>query len=494
MIAGKWEQLNAHPRTRDAVVASVWLLIGLAALQLAGIRLWADFALFHTDGTVYLLALIAIAAVALMRSTRPFLALGLGASIAAIDLAFGGSLGVVLVLSDLVYAAVKYGSDRGLRIALWLALVTAGLLAVGLLVVSPHSSTVPIVAVQFALIIFVSAAWGWAVRIERSRTRAILVQAHAQQTSEMRERIAHDLHDLVANHIAVAGLHIEAAKLRLERETAAPDPDHSAGQGASRPSRSTGSIAASSSATMASLDRAKQGTDAAHRELRALIEVLTATIDLENAGLDALEHAGASEAGAQGRGNGPESSIDSATTAGSGTVSASIFSADIDAPRALQEVGAREGQRAAGPSQTEAEIAGALDGLSSLLPDGRALEWSSGALVRTQSQIAAEPPATQTAVLRVLRELIANAAKHGSGAVVISTEAAPTATRITVANQVSAGGAAAQGSKLGLRSSEMILKMVGGQLESGLAGAGEHESATNWAASISLPGNASRAA
>lgn len=441
MIAGKWEQLNAHPRTRDAVVAGVWLLIGLAALQLAGIRLWNDFALFYTDGTVYLIALFAISAVALLRSTRPFLVLGLGASIAAVDLAFGGSLGVVLVLSDLVYAAVKYGSDRGLRIGLWAALVAAVLLAIALLVVSPHSSTVPTVAVQFALIIFVSAAWGWAVRSERSRTRVAMMQAHAQQTSEMRERIAHDLHDLVANHIAVAGLHVEAAKLRVVRDTAAPDPDRPAGQGATQGS-------ALGSAIVASLERAKQGTDAAHRELRALIEVLTATIDLDNAGRDALEHG--SDAGRSRFGDG--------------------------------------GMR---PPAVSQEIAADLESLGSLLPEGRELRWHAGSFERATSRLAASSAATQTSALRVLRELVANAAKHGVGDIEFSITEAPAGARFTISNDTESGGPIVQGTQLGLRSAGMMLSLAGGQLESGPSASGDAAHQNTWVATMTLPGQTS---
>lgn len=447
MIAGKWEQLNSHPRARDAVVAGVWLLIGLAALQLAGIRMWADFALFDTDGTLYLGALLAIAAVALMRSTRPFLALGLGATIAAVDLAFGGSLGVVLILSDLVYAAVKYGSDRGLRVGLWTALGAAVLLAAGLLVVSPHSPTVPTVAVQLALIIFVSGAWGWAVRSERARTRAALVDAHARQTGEMRERIAHDLHDLVANHIAVAGLHIEAAKLRVEASAAesalgcvphaAPDPDRPPGPAA---------------ATLSSLARAKQGTDAAHRELRALIAVLTATLEPGSAGLGGSERQ-------------PEGSL---------------------------------------------EIAVQLGALANALPGGRALRWQAGALERATADLTASPSAAQAAALRVLRELVANAAKHGTGDVELGlagvgagvgvgvsagpgsadgTAAGVTRTRLVMTNPCAPGAPAAQGSGLGLRSAGLILSLEGGQLESGPAADADAENfaPSAWAAVITLP-------
>src|SRR5699024_4444776 len=80
---------------------------------------------------------------------------------------------------------------------------------------------------------------------------------HARETERLRERIAHELHDHVANQIAVAGLHVEAARLRGAQAEALPP-------GALR-----------------SLDQATEGTDQAHRKLRQLIAVLTTSGDVD---------------------------------------------------------------------------------------------------------------------------------------------------------------------------------------------------------------------
>lgn len=257
MVVRWWESLNARPSSRDTVIATAWLLLGLALLHFGAYPLWSDVAVFTSSGFVFLLTLAAMFGIALLRSRRPFTALCLGIVVAGVDLLFGGSLGVVIILSDLIYAAMKYGSDRGVRYTLWAAAGSVLILTVGLIVIGSENATVPIISVQWGLIVTISGVWGWNVRSERVRTRAALVEQHGHATRELRSRIAHDLHDHVANQIAVAGLHIEAAKL-----LAAP-------------------AARDTAAMVGSLEQAKRGTDQAHRQLRDLIAVLTAVDDLD---------------------------------------------------------------------------------------------------------------------------------------------------------------------------------------------------------------------
>src|SRR5699024_1030486 len=67
--------------------------------------------------------LIPMAAVTLLRSRHPIIALGLGTIILVIDVSLGASPGVVLLYLDVVYAAVKYGSSRALRFLFPFALI-----------------------------------------------------------------------------------------------------------------------------------------------------------------------------------------------------------------------------------------------------------------------------------------------------------------------------------------------------------------------------------
>ena len=110
-----WEGLRRAPRTRDALAAAAYLALGLALLQLGAARLWIFPGLPRFD-LGFLLALLAMAALATQRSSRPFLVLLAGAVVTVGDALIGSSVGVVVLFGDFVYCAFRYGSDRGLRI------------------------------------------------------------------------------------------------------------------------------------------------------------------------------------------------------------------------------------------------------------------------------------------------------------------------------------------------------------------------------------------
>jgi len=256
MVRRWFGRLDVNPRSRDAVVAALWLLLGLALLQLDGFDLWSAVAVFQSSGGAFLFLLLAMVAVSTQRSSRPFLALGTGAILAAVDLLYGGSLGVILVFTDLIYAAFKYGNDRGVRVVVWLIAGLGVSTLITLVIWHSKNWTLQIVAAQWAAIVLIAAMWGWNVRSERLRTKAAMADQHAKSTQQLRRRIAHDLHDLVANQIAVASLHIEAAKLQIEQSRALP-------QSADR-----------------SLEQAAHGTKQADQQLRRMIQVLNTVEDL----------------------------------------------------------------------------------------------------------------------------------------------------------------------------------------------------------------------
>lgn len=235
---------------RDVAVAVAWLVIGVLLILTGAFPLWSDVAVLPPSPASATLPLLALVGLAAVRSRVSLLALGLAVPLVVFDVLHGGTAGAVLIFTDLIYASVKYSSDEGLRwgVKVAAAIATAYLLA---LVFIPPRPAMYQVSMQWALIIAISAMWGWNVRSERARTRADLLLLHQEQKTELQHKIAHDLHDLVANHIAVAGLHIEAAKLLA----CAP---------ASAPERLEETLA-----------KAKTGTDHAHTELRNLISLLT---------------------------------------------------------------------------------------------------------------------------------------------------------------------------------------------------------------------------
>ncbi len=389
-----WHRITARPATRDAAIAVLWLLVGLVLFAIGGIRIWAPVAVVDdAPPGVFLATLLAMTAIATQRSRHPLLALTAGTAVAVIDVLCGGSLGVVVVMTDLAYSAVNHGSSRAVRMLLRGALGAALVVAVVLLVLRPDDPAIVTVAVQWALILSISGLWGWNVRSERLLTRTVMTVQHATETRELRHRIAHELHDLVANQIAVAGLHVEAAKLQADR-IAAPG---------------------GSAALQSSLDQAKRGTDQAHRELRNLIGVLTASWDIEDPA----------------------------------------------------------------PARPDEQLAA----LGRLLPAGRRLSWRGAGRAGLLSALEAEPESRARVVLRVLEELVANAAKHGEGEVAVSVgpdAGGADALAVEVHNRRGRGDEGAPVGGLGIGAARLLLGGVGATLEAAAEGA-------EWRAAIRLP-------
>ncbi|KAM9863432.1 sensor histidine kinase [Leucobacter sp. BZR 635] len=385
-----WVRLRAQPARRNTLIALFWLGLGVV-LWAFGVRgLWQLVALFGAPPWAFLVTLGAIAPLVLLRTRRPFLGLALGAVIAIVDTLMGASLGVVLIFTDLVYAAIKYGSERGVRILTRVAGIAGLGLVLALFGIVPRDPGLAVLLVQWALIVLVSGLWGWNVRAERARTRTELAARHADENRELRTRIAHDLHDLVANQIAVAGLHIEAAKL----QSAKLGNDHGP--------------------LTLSLDRAKLGTERAHRELRGLISVLT-VVD----GTDGRE--------------------------------------PVRVTEALQQLG-------------------------QLMPAGRAIRWHDGAAARIGEALSHAQASRATIVVRVLQELVANAAQHGIGDLAVSAERDDVQQlRVTLMNAVSADSAPERpGGGLGVAGTGVLLTSLGGELDS-------RETPTGWRATLTLP-------
>ncbi|MGF3054952.1 sensor histidine kinase [Microbacterium sp. YY-01] len=374
-----------HPRARDGLAAGGYFLLGLAALQFGGYRLWADIALWYS-GTAFIAVLAAMSLLATQRSSRPFLVLGIGTALAAVDLSMGGSIGVVFLFADFIYCAFRYGSDKGLRMLLALLVATVLGTALTVLLTRPHEPIVLIVIAQWLLVTLFAGLWGWSVRAERQRTRALMLLEHTRDTEAFRRQIAHDLHDKVANEISVAGLHIEAARLRIDQSNH-PTIDRS-------------------------LELATEGTDRAHEQLRQLIGVLTA---------------------------GPER-----PTPASGTPP-----------------------------------------LESLMPQGRTLiRRGDRALPDAAQHTGIDPEALD----RVVRELVMNAIKHGTGDVTLTT----TAEQIRVSNSIATttGGTARpdrhRGNGIGLTTSTALLRETGATLTTGATQASAGDP-TEWHATITLP-------
>ncbi|SUE15608.1 two-component histidine kinase [Rhodococcus gordoniae] len=179
---------------------------------------------------VWLVLLACVCTPMTMRRTRPLLALGLGTVPVLVDLVVGPSLPVWIAYGDLLYAAALFGSART---SLVLERAPVVPIVVGAVALGVYSGDLRIAvwAVSIAVLVIVVPIW-WArsvrshrdaAEIERARVQALTrvaeLDRHAAITTE-RQRLARDLHDVVAGHLSSIAIQSEAA-LRL-RES---DPD-----------------------------------------------------------------------------------------------------------------------------------------------------------------------------------------------------------------------------------------------------------------------------
>lgn len=181
-----------------------------------------------------LLTLVVMAALELVRRTRPVLAVTVGGLACAACLVWGSLLATLIMYTDLLYAAVIYGTRR-MSAVLHLTggstvLALSGLAwwwggtAAGLLVVVVSS------------LLFLAPVWTGDL-VRKHREEAETERLRAEQTallSEMdrreavvaeRARMARELHDVVANHLSAIAIHATGAQsVARRRQLPADDP------------------------------------------------------------------------------------------------------------------------------------------------------------------------------------------------------------------------------------------------------------------------------
>ncbi|MFC9844851.1 sensor histidine kinase [Streptomyces sp. NPDC060223] len=210
-----------RPHRDDIRIAAGGLLGGLL---LWGVGLYSrtrDDPIVLVDRTwAVLLPLVVTAGCELLRRTRPRTALITGTLAIAADLVTRGSLATLVMFTDLMYAAVLYGS---LGMARRLPRIT-GLFTVVLTVWPVAAWRKPealLIGVFTGLVTFTPAVTGWIVR--NHRDTAVAERLRAEQTALLAEidrtqavtaeraRMARELHDMVANHLSAIAIHSTAA-------------------------------------------------------------------------------------------------------------------------------------------------------------------------------------------------------------------------------------------------------------------------------------------
>ncbi|MFJ9819375.1 sensor histidine kinase [Streptomyces sp. NPDC101151] len=213
----------ALPRPhRDDVRIAVGGLLGGLLMWALGLepRTAGDSLVLWQPRWATLLPLAAVACCELLRRTRPRVALLIGTAAVIADTVTRGSVVTVVMYTDLMYAAVLYGSPSAARRIPW---VTGLLTVVGGIVPAAlwRDPQGLLIGVGVGVVAFAPAATGWVVRDHRdaaegARLRAeqtaLLAEMDRRQavTSE-RARFARELHDMVANHLSAIAIHSTAA-------------------------------------------------------------------------------------------------------------------------------------------------------------------------------------------------------------------------------------------------------------------------------------------
>ncbi|MDQ0793961.1 sensor histidine kinase [Streptomyces sp. B1I3] len=209
--------LSSRPHRHDVLIAVTGLVGGLA--------LWA--AGLHTQGGrlfgahwVALVPLAVTAGLELLRRCRPRTAIVLGTFALLADQFTTGSLATVLMYTDLVYAAVVYGSPAAARrIPVATFLVTVAV-TIGFFAWFRDAEAL-LIGVVTGLVSFAPAITGVSVRNHRDAAETARLRAdqtallaemdRVQAVTAERSRMARELHDMVAGHLSAIAIHSTAA-------------------------------------------------------------------------------------------------------------------------------------------------------------------------------------------------------------------------------------------------------------------------------------------
>ena len=224
-LATLWHRLRATPRRRAVADAVAVLTVGLLVLLLGfGTMLTGDTSWLSIPMWGHVALLVTGCSLMVVKIDAPVAALIAGAVLFAADVAIGGSIGVMLVLVDLIFTVALLGSATALRRLIGaIAIAIAVLSALGWAVLGGPRGAVFLGLQSFA-VLGTPLWWGRSVRQQRELTELAEMRAQDQlRLAEMRqeevlrderEQMARDLHDAIAGHLSAIALRTEAALLR----------------------------------------------------------------------------------------------------------------------------------------------------------------------------------------------------------------------------------------------------------------------------------------
>ncbi|MFG2192820.1 sensor histidine kinase [Streptomyces sp. NPDC048639] len=217
-VTARFLAVPGHPHRHDVLIA----VVGLAG----GLILWAlglDAQGSAAVGARWaaLIPLTVMAAMELLRRTRPQTALVVATLALVADQVTVGNLGTILMFTDVIYAAVVYGTPAAARrIPVTSGLITVAV-AIGFLAWFQKPEAL-LIGVVTGLVSFAPATTGAMIRNHREAAEAARLRAEqtallaeidrTQAVTAERARMARELHDVVANHLSAIAIHATAAQ------------------------------------------------------------------------------------------------------------------------------------------------------------------------------------------------------------------------------------------------------------------------------------------
>lgn len=214
---------------QDLRVAAVVLVGGVGLLVIGLTGLWGGGDSVDPDRWWHLGPLVLGTGVMLVKRRWPLPALCAGVVLTVGDVALGGSLGMLVVLVDLLYSAALFATRAGRRVLVVTAWVLVGV-AAGSAGVSSGGDARAVVAGAIQAVGFVVVPLWWAANVRQKSElalladeRAALARAHAdglERIAELsrheavqaeRRTMARDLHDVVAGHVSAIAIRSGAA-------------------------------------------------------------------------------------------------------------------------------------------------------------------------------------------------------------------------------------------------------------------------------------------
>ncbi|MEC4016717.1 sensor histidine kinase [Streptomyces sp. H27-D2] len=206
-----------RPHRDDVLIAAAGLLGGLAlwALGLVGSPVQSGL-----PKSLTLVALLAMSGAELLRRTAPRLGLAIATLALTLDICTGSLIATVVMFTDLIYAAVLYGSPAAARrIPRVSVLVTvlATIVPVAVyrdpqaLLIGLGTALITVAPVWTALIIRQHRETAEAERLRAGQTALLAEMDRREAIIAERTRMARELHDMVANHLSAIAIHSTAA-------------------------------------------------------------------------------------------------------------------------------------------------------------------------------------------------------------------------------------------------------------------------------------------